>query len=115
MAQSEDDMDGIKIDRTEQWEYTAYGYELSATGTSELSAEKNLLEKLALKLKQENEDYKLMLKALANGWVVWLNEGVWWWGYFAYDDDGDKVFSIESTQSDIPEINDELREEFKKI
>ena len=74
----------------------------------------NLFDEYA-KLKQENEDYKLMLKALANGWVVWLNEGVWWWGYFAYDDDGDKVFSIESTQSDIPEINDELREEFRKI
>lgn len=105
-------MDEIKIDRTEQWEYTAYGYGLSATGTSELSAEKNLLEKLALKLKQENEDYKLMLKALANGWDVWLNESFWRWGCFA---DDDKSFLIKSTQSDIPEINDELREEFMKI
>ena len=34
----------IKIERTEQWEYTAYGYGMSATGSSEISAKANLLE-----------------------------------------------------------------------
>ena len=110
-------MDGIKIGRTEQWEYTAYGYELSATGTSELSAEKNLLEKLALKLKQENEDYKLMLKALVGTWECVYEKDFNCWSWFTYDflpESPYKKIKVNRT-SDIPEINDELREEFKKI
>ena len=92
---------------------TAYGYGLSATGTSELSAEKNLLEKLALKLKQENEDYKLMLKALAGTWEVLKSRKTWIWKCYREFDEFD--VEVLSTRSDIPEINDELREEFKKI
>ena len=52
-----------------------------------------------------------MLKALANGWEVFKFRKTWIWTChreFA-------KFEIPATQSDIPEINDELREEFKKI
>ena len=40
----------IKIYRTEQWEYTAYGFDMSATGSSETGAELNLMKKVNEKL-----------------------------------------------------------------
>jgi hypothetical protein len=43
----------IKIKRTEQWEYTAYGYGEEGTGSSEVSAERNLLRKVVKKLQKE--------------------------------------------------------------
>lgn len=41
-----DDKNKVDITRTEQWEYTATGFGMSATGTSELSAERNLLRRV---------------------------------------------------------------------
>lgn len=70
------------------------------------------------KLKQENEDYKLMLKALAGLWVCVYEEDFNCWSWSSFEDviEGQyKKIKVKSTQSDIPEINDELREEFKKI
>ncbi len=42
----------IKIYRTEQWEWTAYGYGEEATGGSESDAELNLLRKVVKKNKK---------------------------------------------------------------
>ena len=64
------------------------------------------------KLKQENEDYKLMLNALLSGWEVWLGDNKWIWDDIS---EFDVQFEVPSTQSSIPEINDELREIFKKL
>lgn len=53
-------MKKITIDRTEQWEYTAYGYDMEATGSSEMSAELNLLRKVINKIEAlENYKYKM--------------------------------------------------------
>lgn len=48
----------VSIDRTEQWEYTAYGYGNMATGSSEQSAELNLLRKV-LAEQEENKNTEL--------------------------------------------------------
>ena len=63
-------------------------------------------------LEQKANDYRLMLKALANGWEVWLGDNKWIWDDIS---EFDVRFEVTATQSKIPEINDELREEFKKI
>ena len=46
-------MKEIKIERTEQWEYTAYGYGFEATGTSDQSAENHLLRKVVTDLEHK--------------------------------------------------------------
>jgi len=46
-------MKQVKIDRTEQWEWTAEGYGCIATGGSETTAELNLLRKVVKKLRRE--------------------------------------------------------------
>lgn len=62
-------------------------------------------------LEQKVDDYRLMLKALANGWEADFFGGKWHWKYM----DEEIEFEIKTIQSSIPEINDELREEFRKI
>lgn len=69
------------------------------------------------KLKQENEDYKLMLKALAGTWECVYEKDFNCWSWFTYDflpESPYRKIKVNKT-SDIPEINDKLREEFKKI
>lgn len=61
---------------------------------------------------RQNKDNILMLKALVNGWEVWCNGDKWIWNHIF---NNDTLVEVTATQSDIPEINDELREEFKKI
>jgi len=46
-------MKTIRIERTEQWEYTAYGYGMSTTGSSEINAERNLLRKVVDMLEKD--------------------------------------------------------------
>jgi hypothetical protein len=46
-------MKKIIIERTEQWEYTAYGYGIEATGSSEMSAELNLLRRVVDMLEED--------------------------------------------------------------
>jgi hypothetical protein len=48
-------MSHIKIDRTEQWEWTAEGYGCIATGGSETTAELNLLRKVVANVAQMRE------------------------------------------------------------
>ena len=52
-------MPKVTIKRTEQWEYTAYGYGEEGKGSSEISAELNLLRKVvAKKVKNFQEEKK---------------------------------------------------------
>ena len=48
----------ITIKRTEHWEWTAYGYGEEGTGSSEVSAERNLLRKVVKNLKKELKKIK---------------------------------------------------------
>ncbi len=48
-------MPKVTIKRTEQWEYTAWGYGEVATGGSEMSAELNLLRKVVNKFVKERK------------------------------------------------------------
>lgn len=69
-------------------------------------------------LEQKADDYRLMLKALAETWVCVYEEDFNCWSWSSFEDviEGQyKKIKVKSTQSDIPEINNELREEFKTI
>ena len=67
-------------------------------------------------LEQKADDYRLMLKAWRSGWSIvvgWMHKQdkvieTWEWVRKL------ETFVVPKT-SDIPELNDELREEFKKI
>lgn len=43
----------VTFKRTEQWEWTAYGYGEEGRGSSEVSAERNLLRKVVARMEKE--------------------------------------------------------------
>jgi hypothetical protein len=57
----------VTIKRTEQWEWTATGYDKKGTGGSETTAELDLLRKVVKKLQKENKKMNHIVKMISVG------------------------------------------------